>query len=68
MTQIDYYTKTTEVLDKFKDANQLYYTSPTFNVCVQQLVRGLSPYEIIQNLCQREDDIMKAFTQQVLRK
>lgn len=67
MTPEQLYNKTDECVSKFKNGKERYRTSAQFNVVIQMLVRGADPYEIIDQLCQSNDDIQHAFQQYVHR-
>jgi hypothetical protein len=56
-----------QIISRFKNGEELYRNSPAFNMCVQQLLRGVSPYEIIENLCQYSDDAKNALVAYVKR-
>jgi len=62
-----HYQKTDECIDRFKNGRERYKTSPVFNMVIQMLVRDMDPYEIIDQLCQTNDDQRKAFEQYVMR-
>ncbi len=68
MTQEEYYKKTDEALAKFKNGKDLYQKSALFNRTVQMLVRGVSEYEIIEQLIQTTEDNNKAMEQLLIRR
>jgi len=61
MKEQEIYLKTNECIARFKNGEERYKTSATFNRVVQMLVRGVDPYEIIDDLCQMSDDMTNAF-------
>jgi hypothetical protein len=63
----EYFKKTEECIFKFKNGRERYRQSPTFNVVVQMLVRGIDPYDVIDQLCQSMDDTQEAFKQYMAR-
>lgn len=67
MTEREFYEKTDECIARFKNGKQLYKESATFNMVVQMLVRDVSPYEIIEQLCQSSEDQSRAFIQYMHR-
>jgi len=67
MTEQEFYRKTDECISRFKNGLERYQTSPVFNMVIQMLVRDVDPYEIIDQLCQGNDDTQKALQQQILR-
>ena len=67
MEQVDSYRKTDEIVAKFKNGEERYKTSPTFNRVVQMLVRDCDIYEVIDQLITITDDTQKAFEQYVCR-
>ena len=67
MNDKEFYNKTDEFIAMFKNGKERYKTSATFNRVVQMLVRGCSPYEIIDSLCQMSDDQNEAFIQYIYR-
>lgn len=67
MSPRNLYDKTDELVLRFKNGRERYRTSPTFNVMIQMLARGESEYDVIDTLCQRLDDQIKAFEQYALR-
>lgn len=67
MNEKEFYTKTDEFIAMFKNGKERYKTSTTFNRVVQMLVRGVSPYEVIDCLCQMSDDQNEAFIQYIHR-
>jgi hypothetical protein len=67
MTDSEFYQKTDECIALFKNGKERYRTSATFNISVQMLVRGVSPYEVIDHLCQMSDFQSKAFEQYMHR-
>ena len=64
---MEFYKKTDECIAKFKNGKERYQQSATFNRVVQMLVRDADPYEIIDQLCQMNDDNQKAFEQYIRR-
>jgi len=67
MNEQDRYQKTKEVIGKFKNGEERYRNSPTFNVVVQMLVRGADPYEVIDQLINTTDDTTAALHQYMQR-
>jgi hypothetical protein len=67
MENTDEYRKTDKMIAKFKNGKKRYATSPLFNKVIQMLVRGLDPYEVIDQLCQQNEDTNNSFNQYVLR-
>ena len=67
MNEKEFYNKTDECIARFKNGKERYKTSVTFNKVVQMLVRGVSPYEVIDCLCQMSDDQNEAFIQYINR-
>jgi len=67
MEEKEYYNKVDEIVAKFKNGNNLYHRSTTFNRVVQMLVRGADHFEVIAQLITITDDTQKAFEQYVLR-
>lgn len=61
------YAETDKCIGRFKNGNERYKTSATFNRVVQMLVRGANTYDIIDDLCQCIDDQSKAFEQYIIR-
>lgn len=39
-----------EVIDRFKEGEKLYNTSPLFNRCVHSIAAGVDVYEILETL------------------
>ena len=64
---IDYRQNTDEVVDLFKNGKELYMKSPLFNKVVQMLVRRESPYEVIQQLIQCNEDSYNAMVAYIQR-
>ena len=67
MTQEQFYNKTDECVSKFKNGKERYRTSAQFNLVIQMLARGADLYEIIDQLCQSNDDLQNAFQQYIHR-
>lgn len=67
MDEFEFYKKTDECISKFKNGKERYRKSPTFNRVIQMLVRGVDPFDVIDQLCQVTDDTQKAFEQYVIR-
>ena len=67
MEEKEHYKKTEEYIIKFVNGEERYRTSPTFNIAIQMLVRGVDPYQVIDQLCQNVDDLNEAFKQYILR-
>lgn len=67
MNQQERYAKTTEIISQFKNGKELYQTNALFNRCVQSMVRGATPIEIIEQLITVTDDTSKAFEQFIIR-
>lgn len=67
MTEEEFYRKIDECIAKFKNGKERYRNSATFNRIIQMLVRDVDPYDIIDQLCQMNDDNQKAFEQYVYR-
>lgn len=67
MTEQEYYNKTEEILSKFKNGEELYNKSALFNRTVQMIVRGVTEFEVIEQLIQITEDNTKAFEQYIIR-
>lgn len=67
MERNEMYKKTDECLSLFKNGKRLYMESAMFNRVVQMLVRGESPYAVIEQLVVSVEDTNKAFEQYILR-
>lgn len=67
MKDQEFYNKTDECINRFKNGKERFMHSPTFNKVVQMLVRDVDPYEVIDALCQNIDDQNNAFTEYVRR-
>lgn len=52
---------------KFKNGEERYRTSATFNRTVQMLVRGADPLEVIDQLITITDDTQKAFEHYMIK-
>lgn len=63
----NHYQKTDDVLAKFKHAKELYRSSAVFHSIVQQLVRGVSEYDIMEMLIIMMEDNNKALQSYVVR-
>ncbi len=67
MDRFEHYLKTDEIVAKFKNGEQRYLNSATFNRVVQMLVRDADPLEIIDQLITITEDTQKAFEQYMIR-
>lgn len=67
MTEQEHYRKTDECIAQFKNGKELYQKSALFNSIVQVLVRGQSPYEVIEMLIQQSEDNHNAMVQYIHR-
>lgn len=67
MTEQERYRKTDEVIAMFKRGEFLYKNSALFNTIVQQLVRGMDPYEVIESVISNCEDTSEAFKQHIIR-
>lgn len=61
------YNKFDSLLKQFKNAKELYNTSPEFHASITMLMKGLSTYEVIEQLCVSVDNIREAQKQLILR-
>lgn len=67
MEREDFYKKTDEVLAKFPHSKELYYSSAVFHSIVQQLVRGMNEYEVIEQLIIAMEDNTRALRSHIVR-
>jgi hypothetical protein len=67
MNEQERYQKTKETIAKFKNGEERYRNSPTFNVVVQILVRGADTYDVIDQLINIADDTTAALHQYMQR-
>ncbi len=58
--------RTIEIIARFKNGEERYRTSVTFNRVVQMLARGVNTFEVIDQLITITDDTRKAFEQYML--
>lgn len=63
MSELEYYNKLDEVIDRFKNGKELYKKNASFNMIVQMLAKGENPYDVIEGLVKSNEDIQSAFTQ-----
>ena len=61
------YLKTTELLKKFKNGEELYRNNPMFHQSIQMLISGMSEYEVMEQLIISADRIQKAFEDYMMR-
>ena len=67
MNQQEFEHQTNKTIAKFKSGIERYQKSTTFNIVVRQLVNGVDPYEIIDQLCEMSDAQQKAFEEFVTK-
>ena len=67
MDRTELYEKTNECIARFKNGKEKYQKSALFNMIIQQLARGVDPYEVIEQLIQTTEDTQKAFEQYMYR-
>jgi len=61
------YTDVDRCINLFKNGEERYKKSPTFNNVIQMLIRNENPFEVIDFLCLMLDDQSKAFEQYIIR-
>ncbi len=64
---LEQYRKTDEIISKFKKGQERYLRSPLFNKVVQMMVRGIEPFDIIDQLICMNEDTSNAFQQYMHR-
>ena len=63
----NFHQKTDEIIDRFTNGREKYRRSALFNRVVQMMVRGESPYDIIEHLIQVTEDMQAAFSEFAIR-
>ena len=63
----NFHQKTDEIIDRFTNGREKYKRSALFNRVVQMMVRGQSPYDMIEYLIQVTEDTQEAFQQFAIR-
>lgn len=58
--KFEHIRKTEEIISRFKNGNQLYLKSAVFNRMVQMLARGMTEYEVMQEMVMLIEDNIKA--------
>lgn len=67
LSQSERYNLTDETISKFKNGKMLYRKSALFNRSVQMLVRGVTVYDLIENIIQVTEDTTRSFEQYINR-
>jgi len=67
LSQSERYNLTDETISKFKNGKVLYRKSALFNRSVQMLVRGVTVYDLIENIIQVTEDTTRSFEQYINR-
>jgi hypothetical protein len=66
MNRIERHNKTKEIFSKFKNGEELYRTSSTFNMVVHMMVEDVDVHTIIQDLIKCTDAAVNALNHQLL--
>ena len=61
------YLKITELLNKFKNGEELYKKSPLFNQAIQVMVEGQSVYDVLEQIVLAAERTNHAFEDYVYR-
>lgn len=61
------YNKFDNIMSQFKRSKELYGISPEFHMCITKLMKGATPYEVIEQMCIVVDDIKEAQIQLINR-
>lgn len=65
--ELNNYNKFDNIMSQFKRSKELYGISPEFHMCVTKLMKGATPYEVIEQMCIVVDDIKEAQIQLINR-
>lgn len=63
----DNYQEITEILEKFKNGEELYRNSALFNKAVQMMAEGMNIYEVFEAILKVYEQTDKAFEDYILR-
>jgi len=58
--------KTIELVNKVPNGKELFKTNPTFNACIQAIVRGEDPVKLIGQVCQQMEDLRMSFEMHIV--
>lgn len=67
MNNSERYQKIDELVQKFKNGEELYRTSPMFNTTIQMMVKGLTVYEAFEQIILAHERTQRAFEDYVMR-
>lgn len=67
VTDKKYYSRLDTCISRFKNGRERYHNSITLRTAIEVLMMGGDPYEIIDMLCQQNDDLAERFKDYVNR-